>query len=112
MFLMTGLDQTRSDFQPYLGRPEPQDLIWSVGFCLMFLILRHVSVSILRPLGTRVLTPAKRVQPDRLDRFASVSFKFVFYLVISMYGYGLMKDEHWCPPSLGMYIFEYFLNIF
>ena len=73
MFLFLGLDQNRSDFEPYLHRPEIHHLLWSLGYCVMFLALRHTSVKLLRPLGFVVLSPEKRSQSDRLDRFASVS---------------------------------------
>ena len=37
----------------------------------------------------------------RVDRFAGVVFKFVYFFFISIYGFYLLRDREWLPSVLG-----------
>jgi hypothetical protein len=76
----------------------------SIMLPLRYLLVRFV----FSPLGNYMLptlsrkktwTPAGR--QDRVERFATVCFKFLYFLIITTWGYILLKDQSWFPPILG-----------
>ncbi|CAH0478956.1 unnamed protein product [Peronospora belbahrii] len=74
-------------------------------FVLRFLNFKLIQIcrilTIAKPIGRLVLSPSKRVQADRVERFATVLFKFIYFTVITVVGYFIIRDEKWFPPVLG-----------
>jgi len=52
-------------------------------------------------LGRRVLSSKNVAIKDRVQRFAAVLFKTIFYTMMTGVGYYLLKDEPWFPAELG-----------
>jgi len=58
--------------------PQARDLLVGVGFALALIVLRRVLSTVLQPLGRLILDPRKSASKDRMDRFGTVLFKFLY----------------------------------
>ncbi|RLN61497.1 hypothetical protein BBJ29_009398 [Phytophthora kernoviae] len=100
-----GVSHTRINNQAFHdGTPEmPQlkDLLIAGGVSLLLIVTRFAAGVALAPLARVLLSSKKRVIEERVQRFATVLFKFLYFTGISIMGYKVMKDEPWFPPSLG-----------
>jgi hypothetical protein len=74
----------------------PEALMYAAAIC----VVRYFAEATFKPLGRAILSPKKRIQPDRVERFASVTFKFCYYCFITAAGWYLMGKEDWFPPVL------------
>jgi hypothetical protein len=84
-----------------LGFPEPIDLAGGFAAACAIGLFRYFAFHCFRPIGTVILSEKKRVDKDRLDRFAVCCFKFCYFVFITAIGWVIMKDEDWFPPVLG-----------
>ncbi|KAG6623474.1 LAG1 longevity assurance [Phytophthora cinnamomi] len=99
-----GVAQMRAaipEFQTNPDMPHISEWLVGIGFALLIIALRFAFLAVAKPLGRRVLSPAKRQHPDRVERFATVLFKFTWFAGITVAGYYVMRDEKWFPPVLG-----------
>jgi hypothetical protein len=62
----------------YNEMPHFYDLFLALAFSAVILVLRLVLTRAFQPLGRLILSPAKRSNPDRVERFATVLFKFLY----------------------------------
>jgi hypothetical protein len=81
--------------------PKPSDMGLSIATAAVIVALRFYLTEAFMPLGRRWLSPRNRVLEDRVQRFATVFFKFSFYVVITSVGFAVLKDEPWFPTALG-----------
>ncbi|KAG7384403.1 Ceramide synthase 6 [Phytophthora boehmeriae] len=93
------VNQSFTDGTPDM--PQLKDLMIAGGVALLIIAARFAAGMLFAPLARVVLSPKKRVIEERVQRFATVLFKFVYFTGISVVGYEVMKDEPWFPPSLG-----------
>ncbi|RLN70961.1 hypothetical protein BBJ28_00020115, partial [Nothophytophthora sp. Chile5] len=99
-----GVSQMRAaipEFQTDPNMPQLED--WLVGILFAFAIIgvRFALTAVFKPLGRMVLSPTKRNKEDRVERFATVLFKFTFFAAITVAGFFVMRDEKWFPAVLG-----------
>ncbi|TMW61309.1 hypothetical protein Poli38472_013772 [Pythium oligandrum] len=88
-------------FQTNPEMPQVADLGIGVGIAFVIVALRYVLSKAFMPIGRRVLSPSKRTSEDRVERFATVLFKFLYFILITAAGVYVMKDETWFPEVLG-----------
>ncbi|KAI9920038.1 hypothetical protein PsorP6_015364 [Peronosclerospora sorghi] len=101
---IVGVMQMRSNnkaFEDTPGMPGFTDLLIGGAFSLGFIGLRFIAVDLFVPLGRVCLSPEKRVNEERVSRFATMVFKFLFFVCISIAGFYVMRDEPWFIPALG-----------
>lgn len=79
---------------------HPRHLMWGLVFGILICIVRLGLEPLYRRVGRVVLSPEKRVSEDRVERFAASFFKFQYFVVITVLGYALMRDEAWLPWHL------------
>ncbi|KAL4166112.1 hypothetical protein KRP22_013377 [Phytophthora ramorum] len=100
-----GVSHTRSSNQAFHdGTPDmPQlpDLMIGGAVSLLLIAARFVTGILCAPLARLVLSPKKRVVEDRVHRFTTVLFKFLYFTAITIVGFKVMQHEPWFPPSLG-----------
>ncbi|POM73068.1 Hypothetical protein PHPALM_10118, partial [Phytophthora palmivora] len=100
-----GVSHTRNNNHAFHdGTPDmPQltDLLIGAAVSLVIIAVRFVCGKVFAPLARVVLSPKKRVVEDRVHRFATVLFKFMYFLGITIVGFKVMQHEPWFPPSLG-----------
>lgn len=99
-----GVTQMRATIPEFQTDPEmPHISEWLIGIAFAFIIiaLRFAFLEFAKPLGRRVLSPTKRICADRVERFATVLFKFMYFSIITGAGYYVMRNEKWFPPVLG-----------
>lgn len=65
------------EFETDPRMPQVADLAYAVGFALLIVAARYVATSAFKPLGRCILSPSKRIQEGRVERFATVLFKFL-----------------------------------
>uniref|UniRef100_A0AAV1TR36 TLC domain-containing protein n=1 Tax=Peronospora matthiolae TaxID=2874970 RepID=A0AAV1TR36_9STRA len=83
------------------GMPRFTELLIGGAVSLLLIGVRLTAVKALLPLGRAVLSPQKRVVEDRVLRFATVLFKFIYFVCITLVGFKVMHDEPWFPAALG-----------
>ncbi|DAZ93284.1 TPA: LOW QUALITY PROTEIN: hypothetical protein N0F65_001123 [Lagenidium giganteum] len=81
--------------------PQYRDLGMGVLWSVVIAGARRRCTMWLVPVGKWMLAPGKRESLDRCERFATVVFKFCFYVFITWLGFHVMKDEIWFPKELG-----------
>lgn len=81
--------------------PQFADLLIALALSAVFVGLRLVLTKLFQPLGRVVLSPTKRTSVERVERFSTVLFKFLYFVGITSFGYYVMKDMAWLPPALG-----------
>ncbi|KAG2782405.1 hypothetical protein PC129_g16638 [Phytophthora cactorum] len=100
-----GVSHTRSHNQAFHdgtpGMPQLTDLLIGSTTSLVIIGARFIAGKAFAPLARVVLSPKKRVVEDRIHRFTTVLFKFIYFLAISIVGFKVMEHEPWFPPSLG-----------
>ncbi|KAG7384404.1 Ceramide synthase 6 [Phytophthora boehmeriae] len=99
-----GVAQMRAaipEFQTDPDMPHISEWLVGVAFAFVIIALRFAFLAVFKPIGRRVLSPAKRLREDRVDRFATVLFKFTYFMGITVAGYYVMRGEKWLPPVLG-----------
>ncbi|KAG6942714.1 hypothetical protein JG688_00017962 [Phytophthora aleatoria] len=99
-----GVAQMRAaipEFQTDPDMPHISEWLIGIGFAFVIIALRFAFMAVAKPLGRRVLSPTKRLHADRVERFATVLFKFMYFAGITVAGYYVMRDEKWFPPVLG-----------
>ncbi|KAG3090446.1 hypothetical protein PI124_g10256 [Phytophthora idaei] len=99
-----GVAQMRAaipEFQTDPDMPHISEWLIGIGFAFVIIALRFAFMAVAKPLGRRVLSPTKRLHADRVERFATVLFKFMYFAGITVAGYYVMRDETWFPPVLG-----------
>ena len=82
-----GVAQMRAaipEFQTDPNMPQISEWIIGIGFAFLMIALRFAFLAVAKPIGRRVLAPAKRVRADRVERFATVSFKFTYETFASL----------------------------
>lgn len=87
-------------FRTNPAMPQLADLGIGFAIAIAFVAVHYVLVRVFEPIGRLVLAPTKRTQ-ERVERFATVLFKFIYFLGISYVGYAIMKEEKWLPRTLG-----------
>lgn len=83
------------------GMPQPSEMRISLATAAVIIVLRFWLTEAFKPLGRRWLSPRNRVVEDRVQRFTTVFFKFLFYVCITSVGFAVLKDEPWFPTALG-----------
>lgn len=81
--------------------PQPVDCLIGLSWAFVIMAARYVLTKAFMPLGRMVLSPKKRINVDRVERFATVLFKFLYFVVITTGGYWIMHDQPWFPTVLG-----------
>jgi ceramide synthetase len=85
------------------------------GFCFVVLgfmmVVRSFGMKVpLLKIGDWLLPKAKEQQDspwtevkrnDRIQRFSSVTMKFMYFCFITCWGYDILKDTPWLPPAMG-----------
>jgi len=105
-FLKRTIDvmEERKELYPESNLPSISDFSIALYATAILIILRVTSgYFIFKPLGQLVL-PEKwdyKERMNRIDRFSAVAFKFFYFIVLSFWGWRLLKDEIWFPPALG-----------
>lgn len=84
-----------------VGFPHPSDLILGLASSVLVVCVRLVVVPPFEKLGRRVLSSKNAAIEDRVQRFAAVLFKTIFYTIMTGVGYCLLMDEPWFPTELG-----------
>lgn len=75
-----GVAQMRAaipEFQTDPDMPHISEWLIGIGFAFVTITLRFAFLAVAKPLGRRVLSPTKRLHADRVERFATVLFKFL-----------------------------------
>ncbi|CEG49741.1 longevity-assurance family protein [Plasmopara halstedii] len=101
LYGVTQMRATIPEFQTNPDMPHISEWLIGIGFAFVIIGLRFVFLKIAKPIGRNVLSPTKRIHADRVERFATVLFKFMYFSVITVAGYYIMRDEKWFPPVLG-----------
>jgi hypothetical protein len=101
---LVSLRQKLSEHYPKYSDLSIMGVALSLMMPLRYLLVRYV----FSPLGNYMLPPLSRKKAwtpagrkDRVERFATVCFKFLYFLIITVWGYILLKDQSWFPPILG-----------
>ena len=74
-----GVAQMRAaipEFQTDPDMPQMREWLIGIGFAFLIIALRLAFTTVAKPIGRYVLSPTKRRQEDRIERFANVLFKF------------------------------------
>ncbi|KAF4046802.1 TLC domain [Phytophthora infestans] len=100
-----GVSHTRSHNKAFHdgtpGMPQLTDLVVAGASAVLLIGARFVAGKAFAPLARVVLSPKKRVVEDRVHRFTTVLFKFMYFFAITIVGFKVMEHEPWLPPSLG-----------
>ncbi|KAE9004213.1 hypothetical protein PR003_g17755 [Phytophthora rubi] len=100
-----GVSHTRSNNRAFHdgtpGMPQLSDLLIGGAVSLLLVAARFVAGKAFAPLARVVLSPKKRVIENRVHRFTTVLFKFLYFVFITVVGFKVMQHEPWFPPSLG-----------
>jgi len=59
---------------------------------------------VFKPLGNKLIRQNEWTEEERkekISRFADNSFKFLYYSIITFWGWTLIRSTPWCPPILG-----------
>lgn len=100
-----GVSHTRSHNQAFHdgtpGMPQLTDLVIAGVTSVLLIGARFIAGKAFAPLARVVLSPKKRVVEDRVHRFTTVLFKFIYFSAITIVGFKVMEHEPWFPPSLG-----------
>lgn len=77
---MFGVSAMRAAFPHHLvdDMPKPADLALSLATAAVIITLRFYLTEIFKPVGRRWLSPRHRELDDRVQRFATVFFKFLY----------------------------------
>jgi len=95
----------RQEEHPELDLPRYSDLIASIYYISLFLVLRFIfSNYIFHNLGNLVIRSEKwtaEVREAKALRFGHCFFKFLWFIGISTYSVILLRTKAWVPPILG-----------
>jgi len=80
--------------------PDPWLLVYAGMGSFLVLRVRDKTESAFKRIGRSVLSKRKAEDSDRVERFASVLFKSLFFVIASIAGYFILKDEDFLPPQL------------
>ena len=70
--------------------------------CAVIITVRNtVCKNIMIPMGKQLLQQSKCNDIERLDRFATVGFKFAYFSCITLWGWNLFAGLDWFPSQLG-----------
>jgi hypothetical protein len=97
--------ENRAKEHPDKILPKFSDFLETGVYMLIFVVLRlTIADKLLSKIGDWAL-PKNKWDPEtrfhKVDRFSIVSFKFCFFLFVSIYGYFLLRDKEWVPPIIG-----------
>ncbi|TDH67484.1 hypothetical protein CCR75_008570 [Bremia lactucae] len=102
---LNGVFHERNTSEAFLsgtpGMPQYTDLLLSGVISSALIAVRFASANIFASLARVVLSPKKRLVKDRVDRFASVLFKLIYFVSITIVGFFVMQNEAWFPEYLG-----------
>jgi len=95
-----------SRFPHLFSLPTKTELLLSLGFTILITSLRFLlSYFLLKSLGDNLLSLNKWKEPKekkfRIERFAAVVFKFVYFSCITIWGFYLLSSREWFPTFLG-----------
>uniref|UniRef100_K3X972 TLC domain-containing protein n=1 Tax=Globisporangium ultimum (strain ATCC 200006 / CBS 805.95 / DAOM BR144) TaxID=431595 RepID=K3X972_GLOUD len=99
-----GISQMRAahpEFATNADMPQFVDFLTAIAYSGVIVAVRYVLTRALKPLGRVLLEPKKRTNEDRVERFTTVLFKFIYFVGITYAGYYTMGHEEWFPKSLG-----------
>lgn len=76
-----GVSAMRAAFPRVDNMPKASDLALSIATAAVIVALRFYLTETFKPVGRRWLSPRNRVVEDRVERFATVFFKFLCALL-------------------------------
>jgi hypothetical protein len=73
---MSRMRAASEQFETNPDMPQVKDLLYAFSFSFCIIFLRYYSTKMLKPVSRLILSPEKRTNEERVDRFATVAFKF------------------------------------